>query len=206
MSGPTSCPTPFKEQLKGSAAARALLKLLGWTVKFEGIPARQGVIVAYPHTSNWDFPVLVLAKWAVGLQVRFWGKDSLFQIPVFGAWLRWLGGVPVVRGTSKGVVGDMVQTMSNARDRNEVFWLALAPEGTRSLTQGWRSGFYQVAVKAQVPLGIACLDVRRKHVEVTRFFMLSGNAEQDMPVIQQALEQAYGFNPLQASPIRLLQK
>lgn len=206
MSGPRLCPPPFTERPKGSRLARAVLALLGWSVSFEGIPSRQGVIVAYPHTSNWDFLVLVLAKWAVGLQVRFWGKDSLFQIPLFGTWLRWLGGVPVVRGTPKGVVGDMVQTMSNARDRNDFFWLALAPEGTRSLTPGWRSGFYQVAVKAQVPLGIACLDVRNKHVEVTRFFILSGEPSQDMPAIQQALEHACGFNPLQASPIRLLQK
>ncbi len=206
MVQPTRYPQPFSERPQGSRLARAILALLGWTIAFDGVPARQGVIIAYPHTSNWDFLVLVLAKWAIGLQVHFWGKDSLFRIPVFGAWLRWLGGVPVIRGSSQGVVGDMVQTMQTARQDNTFYWLALAPEGTRSHTSGWRSGFYQVAVGAGIPLGLACLDVRRKHVEVTDFLQLSGNMEADMEAIRSSLTRAYGFNPLQASPIQLLQK
>lgn len=206
MTTPTRHSLPFSERPAGSRLARGLLSLLGWTVDFEGVPGRQGVIVAYPHTSNWDFLVLVLAKWAIGLQVHFWGKDSLFRIPVFGAWLRWLGGVPVIRGASQGVVGAMVQTMQAARRDNVFYWLALAPEGTRSHTPGWRSGFYQVALGAGIPLGLACLDVRRKHVGVTDFLQLSGNMEADMEAIRAALHRAYGFNPLQASPIQLLQK
>lgn len=100
----------------------------------------------------------------------------------------------------------MVQTMQTARQDNAFYWLALAPEGTRSHTPGWRSGFYQVAVGAGIPLGLACLDVRRKHVEVTDFLQLSGNMEADMEAIRSSLTRAYGFNPLQASPIQLLQK
>ena len=67
-------------QLHGSRVARALLQLAGWRVVFDGLPARQGVLIVYPHTSNWDFVVGVLAKWCVGIPVTFWGKDSLFRL------------------------------------------------------------------------------------------------------------------------------
>ena len=80
-------------QLHGSSVARALLRLAGWRLRFDGLPGKQGVLIVYPHTSNWDFPLGLLVKWAVGIQITFWGKDSLFRVPVFGAWLRWLGGV-----------------------------------------------------------------------------------------------------------------
>lgn len=206
MSGPEQIAPPFSEQPRGSRLARLVLRLLGWKLRFDGVPGKQGVIVAYPHTSNWDFPILLLAKWAVGLQVRFWGKDSLFRVPLLGAWMRWLGGVPVVRSSSHGVVADMVSKFADACSQQQLFWLALSPEGTRSLTQGWRSGFYQVAVRAGVPLGVACLDVRNKHIDVSRFFRLTGNEALDIPAIALALRTANGFNPLQASPIRLISK
>jgi len=67
-----------------SALARVLLSLLGWKLVFEGLPSRQGVVIVYPHTSNWDFVFLILAKWSAGIPVRFWGKDSLFKWPVLG--------------------------------------------------------------------------------------------------------------------------
>ena len=71
-------------QLLGSALARGLLRAAGWRVVFDGLPAAQGVAIVYPHTSNWDFVVGILAKWAIGIPVTFWGKDSLFRVPVFG--------------------------------------------------------------------------------------------------------------------------
>ena len=95
---------PFPVQFTGSAAARWLLHRLGWKVRFEGLPAAQGVLAIYPHTSNWDFVILLIAKWAAGVPVRFWAKDSLFRVPLFGRWLRWLGGVPVQRTVASGMV------------------------------------------------------------------------------------------------------
>src|SRR5256885_13110542 len=119
-------------QLRGSAIARRLLHLAGWQVRFGGLPARQGVAIVYPHTSNWDFPVGLLAKWAIGIPVTFWGKASLFQWPLFGAWLRRLGGRPVDRLAPNGIVGQMAEELKAARDGDRFMWLALAPEGTRS--------------------------------------------------------------------------
>ena len=79
-------------QLQGSRLALWCLNRAGWQLDFDGLPARQGVIAVYPHTSNWDFIVGIFAKWAMGLNVTIWGKDSLFRIPLFGPWLRWMGG------------------------------------------------------------------------------------------------------------------
>jgi 1-acyl-sn-glycerol-3-phosphate acyltransferase len=190
-------------QLRGSRLARALLQLLGWRLMWDGLPARQGVLAVYPHTSNWDFPVGLLAKWAIGIPVAFWGKHTLFRPPLFGRWMRWIGGVPVDRANPRGVVPDMVSRMRAARERGEFLWLALAPEGTRAAGAGWRSGFYRVAVEAGVPLGLVHLDFGRRRVGVHSALQLGGNAETDMAEIARRFAGVRGCRPERAAPIRL---
>ena len=191
-------------QLRGSRLARAALRLAGWRLDFDGLPARQGVLVVYPHTSNWDFVVGICAKWAIGIPVVFWGKDALFRVPLFGPWLRWLGGVPVDRRARHGMVGDMVRRMGEARARDDFFWLALSPEGTRAWTPRWRSGFYQVAVGAAVPLALAHLDYGRRRVGIHSCLRLCGDETADLAEIDRRLGTARGCRPDQASPIRLV--
>jgi 1-acyl-sn-glycerol-3-phosphate acyltransferase len=197
-------PQPFPVQFAGSAVARWLLRRMGWKVHFEGLPSLQGVLAVYPHTSNWDFVVLITMKWAIGIQVRFWSKDSLFRIPLFGRWLRSLGGVPVARTSPQGMVGDTAARMQQARERGDYFWLAVAPEGTRKYLPGWRSGFYRTAVQAGVPLGLVRVDYRGRQVTVTDFLRLSGDEAADFQRIAAALEGANGYHPDKAAPIRLL--
>ena len=199
-----SRPHPVHQQ--GSKLARKLFEGLGWRVAFDGLPARQGVLIVYPHTSNWDFFVLILAKWAVGLPLKFWGKHSLFSLPVLGTWLRWLGGVPVDRSAPHGAVGDMVRTIGKHRESDAYFWLALTPEGTRKWTSGWRSGFYQVAVGADVPLGTCSVNYREKTVVVSRFYKLSGDVQADMQRVAQAFVGAVGKHAAQAAPIHIIEK
>ena len=194
---------PHPVQFSGSALARWLLRRLGWRVAFEGLPAWQGVLVIYPHTSNWDFIILVLAKWTLGLQAGFWAKDSLFRVPLLGRWLCWLGGVPVNRTVTQGLVADTVRRFEQARERGEYFWLALAPEGTRKLMPGWRSGFYRTAVQAGVPLGLVRLDYGRREVRLTDFIRLSGDADADLRRIAAIYEGVAGCRPAHAAPIRL---
>jgi 1-acyl-sn-glycerol-3-phosphate acyltransferase len=190
-------------QLKGSALARAVLRLAGWRLLFNGLPARQGVLIVYPHTSNWDFPVAMLAKWAVGLQVTFWGKDTLFKLPLFGRWLRWLGGVPVDRSSASGIVGQMASALTAARENGDFMWLALSPEGTRKYSAAWRSGFYHVAQQAGVPLALVYLDYREREIGVQHFLRLTGDVPTDMAAIASVLSGRSGRNPVQAAPIRL---
>ncbi|MEK8032651.1 1-acyl-sn-glycerol-3-phosphate acyltransferase [Ideonella sp. DXS29W] len=188
---------------RGSRLARALLRLAGWQLVFDGLPARQGVIIGYPHTSNWDFVVGVLAKWALGLHFAFWGKESLFRIPLFGRWLRWLGGIPVDRFNANGIVGDMVERFQVARANDQFLWLALAPEGTRRYQPHWRSGFYQVALQADVPLALAFFDYQRKRFGVEVVLKLCGDREADLATIRAAYDRVTGKHPDLAAPIVL---
>lgn len=202
----SSCdfPPPYPLQFSGSALARWLLRRIGWRVTFAGLPAAQGVLAVYPHTSNWDFVVLVVVKWAIGIPVRFWGKDSLFRVPLFGRWLRRLGGVPVARTAPQGMVGETTAALQQARARGEYFWLAVAPEGTRKHLPGWRSGFYRTAVQAGVPLGLVRLDYRLRTVSVVDFIRLSGDESADFQRIAAAFAGVVGRKPANAAPIRLL--
>jgi 1-acyl-sn-glycerol-3-phosphate acyltransferase len=189
-------------QLRGSATARALLRLAGWQVRFDGLPARQGVAIVYPHTSNWDFVVGMLAKWATGIPVTFWGKDSLFRVPLFGRWLRALGGRPVDRYAPRGIVGQMADELKAARDEDRFMWLALAPEGTRKFQDTWRSGFYHVALAARVPLALVYFDFAERVVGVEKFIVLTGDGEADMAIVQDYLGHRVGKRPEQAGPVK----
>jgi 1-acyl-sn-glycerol-3-phosphate acyltransferase len=198
----TSLPTSII-RFKGSVLARLVLALFGWRVAFNGVPGNKGVIAVYPHTSNWDFPLGILAKWTAGIPIRFWGKDSLFKVPLFGRWMRWVGGVPVDRTAKSGLISStVVQILATPDDG--LFWLALAPEGTRKKIPGWRSGFYRVACEAGVPLCIAYFDYPQKIVGVDYFFMPTGDEAQDMARIAHALQGRIGCKPENMSPILLL--
>ncbi len=195
---------PYPVQFNGNAVASGLLKLLGWTVHFDGLPAFQGVAVVYPHTSNWDAPLMFLVKFAQGIQVSFWGKDKIFKWPLVGRWLRWIGGVPVNRTAAGGLVGEAVRIIKAHKQAKTYFWLGLSPEGTRKLIPGWRSGFYQTAVQADVPLLMVKLDYGTKTVSIVDFIKLSGDVKLDMATIASFYAGVTGFHPELASPIQIL--
>lgn len=189
----------------GSRVARALLRAVGWRVEFAErvLPTPQGVLIVYPHTSNWDFVVGLLAKWSLGLQLAFWGKASLFRLPLFGRWLRHLGGLPVERDNPQGAVGVMVDRLVAARRDGAHLWLALAPEGTRARREHWRSGFYRVALQAGVPLALAYIDYAERRVGIHSFLRLSGDERSDMAAIAERIGQRVGKHPALAAPVRL---
>lgn len=191
--------------LRGSRLARWLLRRAGWTLEFDGLPAAQGIIAVYPHTSNWDFIVGLLAKWAVGIEANFWAKDSLFRVPLFGAWLRSLGGLPIVRGSRSGMVASTADALTRAREEGRFMWLALAPEGTRSLGPGWKSGFYRVALQADVPVALVVLDYGGRRVGFDSFWKLSGLPHADFAAFAERLESCRGFHPHQAAQVRLIE-
>jgi len=183
-----------------------LLRLIGWKIVLTPPPSPKAVIIGYPHTSNWDFPLGVLTKWGTGLQPRWWGKDSLFRIPLLKHWFRWLGGIPLDRRSARGVVGEMVAVFEAAKASDELLWLGLSPEGTRSHTPGWRSGFYQVALGARVPVALIRLDYGQREVRITDFIHLSGDMAADYARMAEAYHGVRGQRPDQASPIAPLPK
>ncbi len=178
-------------------ATRRLLRLFGWTVDVQLPPAPKGVIIVYPHTSNWDFVVGYLAKVAAGVRLEWIGKASLFRWP-FGALLRRMGGIPVERGAHAGVVAQLSREYAR-RDR---IWVAIAPEGTRSRTDHWKSGFYHLALAAEVPVGLAFIDYRRRLVELRTTLLLSGDVDRDLERLRAFYRDVRGCRPEQASQIR----
>ena len=189
-------------QLRGSALARRLLRWAGWELVFDGLPAQQGVFIGYPHTSNWDFILALFFKWGSGFEAHYWAKDSLFRIPVLGAWLRWMGGLPVDRSGPQGMVGGMVARYQQAHAQQDTLWLAVTPEGTRAWQPHWRTGFHQLAVQAQVPVGLVFFDYGRKRVGVDHFLLASGDAEADLTVIARYYDGVVGKRPALAAPVR----
>ena len=208
MSQPPSNPSEFNHplpvQCTGNRLAAWLVKLMGWRFTFNGLPTQQGVIIGYPHTSNWDFVVVMPVKWAIGLQVQFFAKDSLFRIPVFGPWLKSIGGMAIDRSSSRGVVGEMVNTLQQHKKDGRYFWVGLSPEGTRKRTEGWKSGFYQLALQADVPLGFLVIDYGKKTISLDTFMRLSGNPAADYQRFADIYQGVQGCHAQQGSPIRPL--
>jgi 1-acyl-sn-glycerol-3-phosphate acyltransferase len=180
--------------------ARRVLALFGWTCVDNVAPRPdRAVVVGYPHTSNWDFPFGLLAMTALGLNARWVGKDSLFRGPL-GPAMRWLGGIPVNRREHTGFV-ERLATEIRQRRR---FMLAIAPEGTRRLTPGWKSGFYRIARAADVPVLVGVIDYSRRQIGLLAAIDLSGDQAADMARIAACYRDCQGRKPALASPIRLL--
>jgi 1-acyl-sn-glycerol-3-phosphate acyltransferase len=161
------------------SVARALLALAGWRV--EGtLPDRPKLVaIVAPHTSNWDFVLGIAVVYALGLRVRFLGKHTLFRPPL-GWLMRWLGGTPVVRETPQGAVADAADMIA----REPKVLLGIAPEGTRTPGKPWRSGFYNIAVAAQVPILPVAFDYPAKAVRLFPALEPGGDYDADLPRLQ----------------------
>lgn len=184
--------------------ALRILHKLGWTLNYKPLPGPRGILVVYPHTSNWDFPIGVLAKLAIGEPFHFIAKSSLFTGLtgfLIGWLMRRLGGEPIERGVATGAIARLAEKIRQA----DWYWMAIAPEGTRSLKPYWRSGFYHIACGAQIPLGCAYFDFKKKLVSLVDYIELSGDQEQDMANLRQIFAGVQGFDCSKASPIILKQ-
>ena len=175
-----------------------ILAALGWKIHADFPEAKKYVIVAAPHTSNWDFPVAIMAVKAVKLDVHWIGKHTIFRWP-FGWFLRALGGTPVDRGQSP----HLIQQMTDLFDQSEELIFALAPEGTRSKTDHWKTGFYHIARAAKVPIALGYLDFGKKQVGVTRSFYPGDDIEEDFKLIREYYKDIRGKNPENESLIRV---
>jgi 1-acyl-sn-glycerol-3-phosphate acyltransferase len=153
----------------------AFFRRQGWTVEGVAPPLRKFVIIAAPHTSNWDFVYFLGAADALNVDLSFMGKASLFRWP-FDKMMRDLGGVPVDRSKS----GDTVQAMVNAFAARDEFMLTIAPEGTRGKARQWKTGFYNIALKAGVPLVLGFIDYDRKIIGLGPTMTPSGDYEADL--------------------------
>jgi 1-acyl-sn-glycerol-3-phosphate acyltransferase len=158
---------------------RWVLTAMGWNVTGNIPNLPKLVLIAAPHTSNWDFVVAIAAKLALGLHVRFLGKDTLFIGPL-GWIMRSLGGRPVDRSASHDVVKEMVAEF----DRADQLVLGIAPEGTRKHVQRWRTGFYHIAHGAGVPIVPVALNFGDREVQIMEPFRTTGDVDRDISALQ----------------------
>jgi 1-acyl-sn-glycerol-3-phosphate acyltransferase len=175
-----------------------VLGAAGWRVVLARPVPLRCVVVFYPHTSNWDFPCGLMAKWLVGIHFRFIAKASLFRTPL-GPLLRRWGGIPVDRSGGTGVIAYFAAQFAAHDD----FRLVVAPEGTRSRAPHWKSGFYYLARAANVPLALSFVDYRRRETGVGAYLEPTADVAADMTRIAAFYADKTARHPANAGPVRL---
>lgn len=178
--------------------ARFLLWLGGWTVVGEVPNIRKAVLIAAPHTSNWDGFWAIVFKVYIGVDIRWFVKDSMFWFPL-SLLLGVNGAIPLDRKRASSSVAQAI----TAFDEHEDFYFGLAPEGTRSKTRGWKSGFYRIAEGANVPVILGFLDYGNKRLGLGPTVTLTGDRGKDLTVIRSFYSSISGHRPENTSPIEL---
>ena len=159
----------------------AFLKLTGWKVEGALPPqAAKSVFIAAPHTSNWDLPYTLMVAFALRLNPYWMGKHTIFKAP-FGPIMRWLGGIAVNRDQANNLVAASAQAI---READGPVQLIVPPEGTRSKTRYWKTGFYYIAQTAGVPIVMAYMDYAAKRSGLGPLFQPTGDVEADMAAIK----------------------
>lgn len=185
--------TPLAQKL-----ANIVLSLIGWRTHVLNPRLNRYVLIGAPHTSNWDFGLMLLLMGAEQLPIRFLGKDTLFRGPL-GPLMRSLGGISVNRRERTRLVD---QIAAKFEEYDELI-IGLAPEGTRSKTSHWKTGFYYIALKANVPIAMAYLDYGNKVIGVGPSFIPSGDLQADFEIIRGFYSGIVGRNPKRQGKIVL---
>jgi 1-acyl-sn-glycerol-3-phosphate acyltransferase len=182
-----------------SFLGRSFLRAFGWKTiggPPEGCP--KYVLVAAPHTSNWDFPFTLATFWKFGVKLHWIGKHTLFSWP-FGGLLRALGGIAVDRRSAHNMVGALAERFA----AEEQLVVAVAVEGSRKRHEHWKSGFYHIARAANVPVVLGSLDFAKKEATLGPAIHLTGDTKADMDRIRAFYVGKVGKNPAWFGPVRL---
>ena len=182
---PTLLPLPpsagkMKPSPKLQWFCKWLLARLGWTMHGEWPENKKVVIIGAPHSSAWDVVLVLLVIQATGMKVVFMGKQEVFRMPIIGSIAKYLGGMPVNRAAPGGVIEQVAEQIRNA----EQMWFALAPEGTRKEVKEWKTGFWKIAKKANVPVCCAYFHFPDKVIGVGQVFELSDDMDGDIAKIR----------------------
>jgi hypothetical protein len=174
------------------------LGAFGWHVEGGPPDVRKAVVVAYPHTSGWDLPFTLAVSFVLGVRFNWIGKHTLFKAP-FGPFFRFLGGVPVDRGGRHNAV---TATAELLREHDELL-VIIAPEGTRGKAKRWRTGFYYIALAADVPIVCGFLDYEKKCGGFGHVFRPSGDIEADWAALRDFYAGVKGKHPATQGEITL---
>jgi 1-acyl-sn-glycerol-3-phosphate acyltransferase len=175
----------------------ALLKIGGWRVIGQPPSYAKYVLVAAPHTTNWDFVLFILIAGYHGIRPSFTAKDSLFRPAPLGMFMRAIGGVAIDRSKSNNLVTQAVEAFRT----HDEFILLVTPEGTRKWTPRWKTGFYHIAVGAGVPIGFSYVDYQKKEGGFGPILIPTGDIEGDLRTIQAFYADKKGMFPHEAGPV-----
>ena len=187
-------PLPFPVAPKAWAAF--LFRRLGWRVDMKTPPGPKMILLAYPHTSNWDFIVGLMARFTCGWPIRWVGKHTIFRAP-FGRFFRWLGGISINRSRPGGFIDDVVAQI-NTDDHAIV---CIAPEGTRAYVEAWKSGFHRIARQANVPIALGYIDWERRCVGIAAYVQPTDDVEADLEAIRAGYAGIAAYAPEKAGRI-----
>lgn len=160
--------------------ARFYLMVFGWTCIGSVPEERKYIVLAGPHTSNWDFPFMIACAALIGAKPYWMGKKSIFFFPL-GWFFRWMGGLSIDRNKNNSVVDQMVRIFNDV----EELCVLIPPEGTRKRREKWKSGFYHIAQQAKIPLVLGYLDYTKKEGAFGELFWVTGDYDMDMKYIQE---------------------
>lgn len=178
--------------------ARCWLALWRWKVVAPPAPLPDKfVLVGAPHTTNWDFPLMLAITRRLGVKVHFLGKDSLFR-GLMGVIMRALGGIAVDRSRHHGVIAALLAEYQ----RRESVWLAIAPEGTRSWVPHLKSGFYHLCVEGRLPCALGFIDYGTRTVGIERYVQFSGDVSKDLQLLRDYYATKRGRRPQLAGAIQ----
>ncbi|WP_425309950.1 1-acyl-sn-glycerol-3-phosphate acyltransferase [Ammonicoccus fulvus] len=176
--------------------ARGFWSLSRYRLRSEALPATgSAILIGAPHTSNWDFVVMLAIAWSHGVSPNWLGKRSLFTFP-FGAIMRALGGIPVDRANPAGLVDDVVRRVR----ASERIFLVVTPEGTRGRGTHWKSGFYRIARAAGLPLVLGFVDSTTRTAGFGPTIHLTGDVTADMDRVRAFYADKRGIRPGDFTP------
>jgi len=179
-------------------AARVFWRVSRWNLVTERVPRDQaGILIGAPHTSNWDFVLMLAIAGEADLDFRWLGKHTLFKRP-FGPLMRALGGIPVDRRDPAGLVDELTARIAEG----DGFYLVVTPEGTRS-GSGWKSGFYRIARAADLPVTLGYVDRTTMTTGLGPTIRLTGDVPADMDVVRAFYADKAGFTPSRRTEPRL---
>ena len=180
-----------------ASIGRLAYRFTGWKCVGEKPRLRRYVVIAAPHTSNWDGFYLFLAAAMLGLELNYFGKHSLFVGPL-GWFLRFTGGIPLNRSARHGFVDQAVDWFAV----RETFALGVAPEGTRFKTAGWKTGFYYIALRAKVPVALGFIDYANREAGLyPELFEPTGDIDRDFDRLREIYSKSRGYRPEWAAPV-----
>tara|TARA_B100000530_G_scaffold8123_1_gene6840 strand:- start:67 stop:657 length:591 start_codon:yes stop_codon:yes gene_type:complete len=170
--------------------ARFGINISGWRINGKIPDEERIVIIAAPHTSNWDFILAMLAIFGLNIKVRWLGKHSIFK-PGFKKFFEWLGGIPVYRDNPSSLIENIVNIVKKERS----IVIAMTPEGTRKKVKRWKTGFLRIAKQTHSKILLISIDAPTKSIEIGKIFKPTGNSEEDLAYIQKYYSTFRGINP-----------